>query len=107
MAIDRNSRDLAITPGRFALVLDRTKGYVETLTGPFKSSLADTQTPVKPEPGSETGYREFEPPFAGAMLNSILAGTPLADTFKKLRGAVTEVAGAGAPKKDRPGSGVA
>jgi hypothetical protein len=43
----------------------------------------------------------------GAMLNSILAGTPLADTFKKLRGAVTEVAGAGAPKKDRPGSGVA
>jgi hypothetical protein len=35
------------------------------------------------------------------MLSAILAGTPLADTFKKLRGAVSEVAGAGPAKKER------
>lgn len=62
MADNRNSRDLAITEGRFALVLDRTKGHVETLTGPYKSSLADTQTPIVYEPGSKTGYRECESP---------------------------------------------
>ena len=62
MADNRNSRDLAITEGRFALVLDRTKGHVETLTGPYKSSLADTQTPIVYEPNSKTGYRECESP---------------------------------------------
>lgn len=59
---NRNSRDLAITEGRFALVLDRTKGHVETLTGPYKSSLADTQTPIVFSPEARTGYRECESP---------------------------------------------
>lgn len=59
---NRNSRDLAITEGRFALVLDRTKGHVETLTGPYKSSLADTQTPIVFSPDSKSGYRECESP---------------------------------------------
>lgn len=59
---NRNSRDLAITEGRFALVLDRTKGHVETLTGPYKSSLADTQTPIVFAPDTKSGYRECESP---------------------------------------------
>jgi len=62
MADNRNSRDLAITTGRFALVLDRTKGHVETLTGPYKSSLADTQAPVRFAPENPTGYVECESP---------------------------------------------
>ncbi len=63
MALDnRNSRDLAITEGRYALVLDRTKGHVETLTGPYKSSLADTQTPVVYSQDNKTGYRECDTP---------------------------------------------
>lgn len=59
---NRNSRDLAITEGRYALVLDRTKGHVETLTGPYKSSLADTQTPIVFYPESKSGYRECDSP---------------------------------------------
>jgi len=62
MADNRNSRDLAITEGRFALVLDRTKGHVETLTGPYKSSLADTQTPILFAGDSKTGYKECDSP---------------------------------------------
>ena len=62
MADNRNSRDLAITPGRFALVLDRTKGHVETLTGPYKSSLADTQAPVRFSPDAKSGYLECDSP---------------------------------------------
>lgn len=59
---NRNSRDLAITEGRYALVLDRTKGYVETLTGPYKSSLADTQTPIIFAPDVKSGYKECDIP---------------------------------------------
>jgi major vault protein len=59
---NRNSRDLAITEGRYALVLDRTKGHVETLTGPHKSSLADTQTPIIFSPDSKAGYYECDTP---------------------------------------------
>ena len=63
MATDnRNSRDLAITEGRYALVLDRTKGHVETLTGPYKSSLADTQTPILFAQDTKSGYKECDSP---------------------------------------------
>jgi len=55
------------------MVLDRTKGYVETLTGPFKSSLADTQTPVCPDSRVQTGYREIEPPFQEAVQPYVVA----------------------------------
>lgn len=42
-----NQRDLVLRPGEYALVSDETKGKVEVHVGPYKSSLASTDRPVK------------------------------------------------------------
>lgn len=55
------SRDLAIAPGSYVLVLDRTKGFVSTITGPSKTSMADTESLVSWD--SKTGrYVEIDRP---------------------------------------------
>ncbi|MEN9614295.1 MAG: hypothetical protein RLZZ347_602 [Candidatus Parcubacteria bacterium] len=55
------SRDLAIAPGSYVLVLDRTKGFVSTITGPSKTSMADTESLVSWDP--KTGrYIEIDRP---------------------------------------------
>jgi len=40
-------QDLVVAPGQFAFVLDSTKGNVDVLVGPFKTSLSGTDKPVK------------------------------------------------------------
>lgn len=42
-----NEQDLVVAPGQFALVLDSTKGNVDVLVGPHKTSLSGTDVPVK------------------------------------------------------------
>ena len=42
-----NQRDLVLRPSEYALVSDETKGKVEVHVGPYKSSLASTDRPVK------------------------------------------------------------
>jgi len=50
MADDRNNmgrdRDLVLAPGEFAFVLDTTKGLVNTIVGPNKVSMSNTDQPV-------------------------------------------------------------
>lgn len=38
--------DLVVAPGQFALLLDATKGNVDVLVGPTKTSLSNTDSPV-------------------------------------------------------------
>src|SRR4051812_13027875 len=40
------SRDLVLAPGEFAYVLDTTKGNVNVIAGPYKTSMANTDQPV-------------------------------------------------------------
>lgn len=40
------SRDLVLAPGEFAFVLDTTKGLVNVIVGPNKTSMSDTDKPV-------------------------------------------------------------
>ena len=47
--------DLVLPPGESAYVLDTTKGAVNIIVGPNKTSLSNTDTPVIWTPG---GYRE-------------------------------------------------
>ena len=44
------SRDLVLRPGEYSFISDETKGKVEVLVGPHKTSLAATDRPVKYEP---------------------------------------------------------
>ncbi len=46
MANDSRSRDLVLAPGEYAFLLDKTNGVVNTATGPYKTSMADTVQPV-------------------------------------------------------------
>jgi major vault protein len=46
MANDTNNRDLVLAPGEFAFVLDTTKGLVNTIVGPNKTSMSNTDQPV-------------------------------------------------------------
>ena len=44
---DARGTELVLPPGVFAFVLDNTKGNVTTYCGPTKSSLSQTDQPVK------------------------------------------------------------
>lgn len=46
MAENTRETELILAPGVFAFVLDQTKGKVNTLSGPIKSSLSNTDQPV-------------------------------------------------------------
>jgi major vault protein len=46
------SRDLVLRPGEYSFISDETKGKVEVLVGPHKTSLAATDRPVKFEPAT-------------------------------------------------------
>jgi major vault protein len=39
-------KDLVLSPGEFAYILDTTKGFINVLVGPNKTSLSATDTPV-------------------------------------------------------------
>ncbi|TSC82387.1 MAG: major vault protein [Parcubacteria group bacterium Gr01-1014_20] len=43
-------RDLVLAPGEFAFVLDTTKGLVNVIVGPNKTSMSDTDQPVQWDP---------------------------------------------------------
>ncbi len=54
---DRQDQDLVVTPGQFCYLLDQTKGNIDVLVGPFKTSLSQTDTAVR----WESRTRTFEP----------------------------------------------
>src|SRR2546428_12995257 len=54
--MDRSEQDLVITPGQFCYLLDQTKGNIDVLVGPFKTSLSATDTRVS----WERSVRTFE-----------------------------------------------
>ena len=47
LIMDRSEQDLVITPGQFCYLLDMTKGNVDVLIGPTKTSLSATDCPVR------------------------------------------------------------
>jgi major vault protein len=44
---ERDLQDLVVAPGQYALLLDSTKGNVDVLVGPTKTSLSNTDYPVR------------------------------------------------------------
>lgn len=46
MADNNSNRDLVLAPGEFAFVQDTTKGLVNTVVGPYKLSMSNTDKPV-------------------------------------------------------------
>lgn len=46
MAGESNNRDAVVAPGEYLYVLDTTKGKVDTIVGPSKISMSDTDQPV-------------------------------------------------------------
>lgn len=54
---NENQRDLVLGPGTFALVLDGTKGLVNTYVGPTKTTLSEQDRAVR----YSTSSRKFEP----------------------------------------------
>ena len=44
---DRQDQDLVVTPGQFCYLLDQTKGNIDALVGPFKTSLSATDAAVR------------------------------------------------------------
>lgn len=72
MALERGdrSRDLAIPKGYFIQILDRTKGHIQTVAGPNKISMADTEVPVVMQ--KDGTYRECDSP-EDALQKNIVA----------------------------------
>ncbi len=50
-------RDLVLAPGEFAFVLDTTKGHINVNVGPNKTSMSDTDQPVKWDPSARRFQR--------------------------------------------------
>lgn len=42
----RDNRDLVLAPGTYAYILDKSKGHVNVIVGPHKTSLSETDAPV-------------------------------------------------------------
>jgi len=50
MATEQKERDFVLAPNEFAHVLDKTKGKVNTVVGPTKMNMSDTETGVRFDP---------------------------------------------------------
>ncbi|MEY4722817.1 MAG: hypothetical protein RLZZ324_330 [Candidatus Parcubacteria bacterium] len=46
MSEQAKDRDLVLAPNQYVLILDETKGFLSTCTGPYKTSLANSDRPV-------------------------------------------------------------
>ena len=47
MAENMRGRDLVLSPNEFAFVLDSTKGNINSVVGPYKVSLSDSDKMVR------------------------------------------------------------
>lgn len=63
--------DLVVAPQQYALLLDSTKGNVDVLVGPTKTSLSGTDSPVTWDRENRT-FIPCNP--AGQTLTNLLAG---------------------------------
>ncbi len=65
-----NDRDLVLVPGEFAYILDRTKGQVSMIVGPYKISMSATDAPVKWDGATrrfvDCGMNESRQPYPNA-----------------------------------------
>jgi len=72
---DARDRDLVLAPGTFAYILDNTKGHVNVIVGPNKTSLSATDIPVLWDENHRT-YRECD-----VLKNAIQSFSSAAEGF--------------------------